>query len=53
MERTGAANEDPFENKVTDVALSAICNTVERNLREMLGEKDLPPKSEPVDGYLF
>jgi len=53
MERTGAANEDPFENKVTDVALNAICNTVERNLREMLGEKDLPPKSEPVDGYLF
>lgn len=53
MERTGAANEDPFENKVTDVALSAICNTVERNLREMLGEKDLPPKSEPVDGHLF
>lgn len=53
MERTGAANEDPFENKVTDVALSAICNTIERNLKEMLGEKDLPPKLEPVDGYLF
>ncbi len=53
MERTGAANEDPFENQVTDVALSAICNTIERNLREMLGETDLPPKLEPVDGYLF
>lgn len=53
MERTGAANEDPFENKVTDVALSAICNTIERNLREMLGETELPPKLEPVDGYLF
>lgn len=53
MERTGAANEDPFENKVTDVALSAICNTIERNLREMLGETELPPKLEVVDGYLF
>ena len=53
MERTGAANEDPFENKVTDVALTSICNTIERNLREMLGEKDLPPKMEVVDGYLF
>lgn len=53
MERTWAANEDPFENKVTDVALTPICNTIERNLREMLGEKDLPPKMEAVDGYLF
>lgn len=53
MERTGAANEDPFENKVTDVAMTSICNTIERNLREMLGEKDLPKKLEAVDGYLF
>lgn len=53
MERTGAANEDPFENKVTDVAMTSICNTIERNLREMLGERDLPKKLEAVDGYLF
>ncbi len=53
MERTGAANEDPFENQVTDVALSAICNTIERNLREMLGETDLPEKLNPEQGYLF
>ena len=53
MERTGAANEDPFENKTTDVALTSICNTIERNLREMLGETNLPKKLEPVEGYLF
>lgn len=53
MERTGAANEDPFENKTTDVALSSICNTIERNLKEMLGEQELPEKLAPVDGYLF
>ncbi len=53
MERTGAANEDPIENKVTDVPLSALCITIERDLKEMLGEKDLPPRPEPVDGYLF
>lgn len=53
MERTGAANEDPFENQITDVALTAICNTIERNLRELLGETDLPPKVAPKDGYLF
>ncbi len=53
MERTGAANEDPFENRITDVAMTSICNTIERNLREMLGEKELPPKSTPVNGYLY
>ncbi|PHN02577.1 bestrophin family protein [Flavilitoribacter nigricans] len=53
MERTGAANEDPFENKITDVALTSICNTIERNLRELLGETDLPEKTQPVNGYLF
>jgi putative membrane protein len=53
MERTGAANEDPFENKVTDTPMTALCNTIERDLLEMLGEPNLPSKLEPVDGYLF
>lgn len=53
MERTGAANEDPFENQVTDTPLTALCNTIEIDLLEMLGKKDLPEKLEPVEGYLF
>lgn len=52
MERTGAANEDPFENQITDVPMTALCNTIERDLKEMLGE-DLPEKMEPEKGYLF
>ncbi len=53
MERTGAANEAPFENLVTDVPLTALCNTIERDLLEMLGEQPLPEKLEPIKGYLF
>ncbi len=53
MERTGAANEDPFENLITDVPLTALCNTIERDLREMLGESKLPEKLQPEKGYLF
>ena len=53
MERSGAANEDPFENKVTDIPMTSLCNTIERDLKEMLGEKDLPSKLEPENGYLF
>jgi putative membrane protein len=49
----GEVNEDPFENKITDVPLTALCNTIERDLREMLGESDLPPKSSPENGFLY
>lgn len=54
MEKTGAVNEDPFENRITDVPLTALCNTIERDLLEQLGgEQVLPEKLQPVDGYLF
>ena len=53
MERTGAVNEDPFENQITDVPLTSICNTIERNLRELLGEANLPEKTKVEDGYLY
>ena len=53
MERTGAANEDPFENQVTDIPMTALCNTIERDLKEMLGETELPEKIQAQNGYLF
>ncbi|MFN7120318.1 MAG: bestrophin family protein [Saprospiraceae bacterium] len=52
MDKTGSANEDPFENLVTDVPLTALCNTIERDLKEQLNEP-LPPKLEPQNGYLW
>ncbi|MEW5852619.1 MAG: bestrophin family ion channel [Myxococcota bacterium] len=53
LEGVGAVNEDPFENRIQDTPLTALCRTIEVNLREVLGETDLPPALEPVDGYLF
>ncbi|MBL7945538.1 MAG: hypothetical protein JNN32_05695 [Flavobacteriales bacterium] len=50
--KVGEVNEDPFEGRITDVPLSALCNTIERDLRELLGETELPAKLHPVDGYL-
>lgn len=50
---TGAANDEPFEGRVTDVPLAAICAELERDLRELVGERDLPPAPQPVDGYLW
>ncbi len=51
--KIGEVNEDPFENRITDIPLTAMCNTIERDLREMLGEGNLPKKLEPENGYLF
>jgi ion channel-forming bestrophin family protein len=53
VERVGAVNEHPFENKITDVPMTAICNAIERDLLEMLGEPNLPAKFEPQAGYLY
>lgn len=51
--KVGEVNEDPFENRITDVPLTAMCNTIERDLREMLGENDLPKMLEAENGFLF
>jgi putative membrane protein len=53
IERTGAVNEDPFENQITDVPLSAACREIERDLLALLGQAELPPRLEPQNGYLF
>jgi putative membrane protein len=51
--KVGEVNEDPFENRITDVPLTAMCNTIERDLREMAGETDLPKKLEAENGFLY
>jgi putative membrane protein len=53
LAKVGEVNEDPFENRVTDVPLSALCNTIERDLLEMLGETKLPVKMQPVEQILY
>jgi putative membrane protein len=53
MELVGDNSEDPFENFVNDVPLTAICRTIEIDLRDMLGEKDLPERIKDDDGVLM
>lgn len=53
MEIVGASSENPFENSVNDIPMTALCRTVEIDLREMLGETDLPKKPEPVHDILM
>jgi len=52
--RAGQALLDPFEGEPNDTPMSSIVRTIEINLLEQIGEKDLPAPVEPVDGrYLM
>ncbi len=52
MNRVGEINENPFDNQISDIPITALCNTIERDLKEMLGE-NLPEKLEPQKGFLY
>ena len=53
IEVVGHTSENPFENEINDVPMTAICRTIEIDLREMLGETHLPPKLAPIDDVLY
>lgn len=53
LSKVGEANEDPFENRISDVPLTALCLAIERDLREMLGETELPETPKGEKGILF
>jgi len=48
LEKSALHMQDPFENKPTDTAVTAIARTIEINIKQLLKETDipLPPKAE-------
>jgi len=48
----GYVMSHPFANWKTDVALDSITNTIEIDLVEAIGEKDIPEKLKPSKGFL-
>ncbi len=51
-ERIGSRTEDPFDNKMEDIPLLAICRAIEIDLKQQLGESSVPPPMKPEDGVL-
>ena len=47
LDQVGESTENPFEGGANDVPISQISRLVEIELREMLGETDLPPLLQP------
>lgn len=57
LDIVGQYTEDPFENRIADVPLTAISLTIEENLKEMSREKlpvpPLPEKPPAIEGVIF
>ena len=53
MEVIGDYTENPFQGMANDIPMLSLCRVIEIDLREMLGETDLPPKIEAKKGILM
>lgn len=53
LDALGDEIEDPFGTDPSDLPLDALCRTIEVNLRQALGEIDVPPMLVPVDDLLL
>lgn len=53
MEKVGSNSEDPFEGRINDVPMTALCRTIEIDLRDMLDEQNLPEKIQPQHNILY
>ncbi|WP_216688156.1 bestrophin family protein [Hymenobacter siberiensis] len=53
IEAAGYTSENPFENDIYDVPMTAICRSIEIDLRELLEETELPPKVEAVNDVMY
>ena len=53
MEVVGDTSENPFENSINDVPMTAICRNIEIDLRDMLGETSLPNRVQAVNNILM
>ncbi|WP_057940322.1 bestrophin family protein [Algoriphagus resistens] len=53
IEKTSMLMQDPFENEPLDTPMTDLAKTIEINLREMIGETDVPVKKEPEAYYVL
>lgn len=53
MEYIGDYSENPFEGLLNDVPIHSIVRNIEIDLKDMLGEKELPERVQPHSNVLF
>lgn len=53
LEAIGRDLEDPFEMTAHDTPLGSLSRMIEINLRQNLGERELPVEVRPIDGFVY
>jgi len=53
MELVGDYSENPFQGMANDIPMLSLCRVIEIDLREMLGETDLPAPIQSKNGILM
>jgi putative membrane protein len=53
LEQVGESTENPFEGSANDVPISQMSRTIEIDMREMLGETELPPALQPKNNIIL
>jgi putative membrane protein len=53
LEQVGESTENPFEGSANDIPISQMSRAVEIDIREMLGETDLPSAMEPRNDIIL
>ncbi len=51
LEKTAVHMQDPFENRPTDTAMTTIARTIEINIRQLLGDTEVPEPLPPEGFY--
>ncbi len=52
IERVSIYLQDPFSARSSDTPMLALSRTIEINIKQMLGEKEIPEPKQPVNGVL-
>lgn len=53
LEKTATHLQDPFRGRPSDTSVTAIARTIEINVKQLLGEKEIPKSLQPNDFYLM
>lgn len=53
LEKSATHMQDPFENRPTDTAMTAIARTIEINIKQLLKETEIPKPHQPEKFYLL
>lgn len=53
IEKTSILMQDPFENQPLDTPMTDLAQTIEINLRQMTGDKNVPQKKEPETYFIL